>query len=210
LVRPADSLWPFGWLDQLGEPDARRPDPGGAHGRWWLWPICHRASACGAAGRHRPAPPRRRQRAIVAGGLGLHVVLPSGLRRRPQRLELGWLEALFGPVAPQPGMGYGALVTVSALLILMTTGLAGRGVHARRRAFVVSSIGVVVVSIAIFVFFPVDHDPRSGRSGADGGPSLAALSRASRRRRSGAPAASPACRAAAYSGTRWCLRSPAC
>ena len=51
-------------------------------------------------------------------------------------------------------MGYGAALTATAFLICLCHGLAARG-WCRGDAFVVSSIGIVIALIAVFVFFPV-------------------------------------------------------
>lgn len=66
-----------------------------------------------------------------------------------------FLTAWFGAPGPrQFGMGYGALATALSGLMLLTHGLAARG-FCRGDAFTVSSIGLVLASITLFVFFPV-------------------------------------------------------
>lgn len=168
------SLWPMAWLGQFGAPDAAPAlIQALAHGRWWLWPVVIAlAMPLAVIGR---APPRTVANvAIVAGGFGLAWFFLQGFAVGLNGWSWGWLEALFGPVAPQPGLGYGALVTGSALLLLMTVGIAGRGAM-RGDTFLVSSIGVVVVSIGIFVFFPVFMILIRAAAGADGGPSVTAL-----------------------------------
>jgi iron(III) transport system permease protein len=169
-----DALWPFGWVDRLGEPAAAPAlIQAAVHGRWWLWPIfIALAAPLVVIGR---APPLTVATvSIVAGGAGLAWFFVQGFAVGLGGWNWEWTEALFGPVAPQPGMGYGALVTGSALLLLTTVGIAGRGTM-RGDVFVVSSIGVVIVSIAIFVFFPVIMILVRAAAGADGGPSIAAL-----------------------------------
>ncbi len=67
----------------------------------------------------------------------------------------GWLANLFGAPGPkQGGMGYGALLTALACLMLFTHGLAARG-YCRGDAFTVSAIGLVVASIVLFTFYPI-------------------------------------------------------
>src|SRR5689334_15818158 len=58
------------------------------------------------------------------------------------------------PGPQQQGMGLGALVVGSSLLLLGCRGLAGLG-WCKGDAFVTSSIGVIVALIALFVFFPI-------------------------------------------------------
>ncbi|MCD6042076.1 MAG: iron transporter permease, partial [Burkholderiales bacterium] len=84
---------------------------------------------------------------IVAGGLGLALLLAQGfLFRHPNNTPAGW--------PTQPGMGYGALLVGVGFLMMLCQGLAARG-FCRGDAFVVGAIGLVVASIAAFVFFPI-------------------------------------------------------
>jgi iron(III) transport system permease protein len=68
------------------------------------------------------------------------------LFRHPNITPAGW--------PTQAGMGYGALLVATGFLMLFCLGLAARG-FCRGDAFVVGSIGVVVATIAAFVFFPI-------------------------------------------------------
>lgn len=61
---------------------------------------------------------------------------------------------LGGGGAAQPGMGFGALVTLVSLLLLLCHGLAYRGL-CRGDLFTTSSIGIVIMLIALFIFLPV-------------------------------------------------------
>lgn len=54
----------------------------------------------------------------------------------------------------QVGLGYGGFVTALSLLMLLTHGLAARGM-CRGDAFLTSTIGLILALIFVFVFFPV-------------------------------------------------------
>jgi iron(III) transport system permease protein len=127
----------------------------GATGRWWLLPPIVPLLAAAVIASHA----RSDQRAaswVVAGGLGgFAYLLIQGFAIGLGGWNASWLAALFGAPGPaQHGMGLGALVVASALLLIGCHGLARRG-WCRGDVFVVSSIGVVGVLIALFVFFPV-------------------------------------------------------
>ena len=84
---------------------------------------------------------------MAAGGIGLALLLAQGfLFRHPSITPAGW--------PTQPGMGYGALLVATGFVMLFCLGLAARG-FCRGDAFVVSAIGLVVATIAAFVFFPI-------------------------------------------------------
>lgn len=104
-----------------------------------------------AAGRPGPAAGS----VLVASGVG--GLLALGLQGFLIGLN-GWksaaLEAVFGPVPGQPGLGVGALVVATSFLFLITLGLALRGAMKGDR-FTTGSIGLVVASILVFVFLPV-------------------------------------------------------
>jgi iron(III) transport system permease protein len=83
----------------------------------------------------------------LAGGIGLALLLAQGfLFRHPNVTPAGW--------PTQGGMGYGALVAGLAFLMLLCEGLALRGV-CRGDGFTVGAIGLIVTTIAIFVFLPI-------------------------------------------------------
>jgi iron(III) transport system permease protein len=99
------------------------------------------------------ARPWRRERGgagtvlVLVGGAGILLMLLQGfLFRHPNITPPGW--------PTQPGMGYGALLAAIGFLMLFCQGLAARG-FCRGDAFVVSAIGLVVASIAAFVFLPI-------------------------------------------------------
>jgi iron(III) transport system permease protein len=84
---------------------------------------------------------------VLAGGAGFLLLLLQGFAfRHPNITPAGW--------PTQPGMGYGAMAAALGFLMLTCLGLAARG-FCRGDAFVVSAIGLVVATIAAFVFFPI-------------------------------------------------------
>jgi iron(III) transport system permease protein len=167
-------FWTFSWLGRWAAPDAA---PlllqASAHGRLWLWPVAIvLVPPLFAIGRRR-GDKTAAGIATICGALGLAWFFLQGFAIGLHGWNLPMLEAVFGPVAPQEGAGYGALVAVSALVLLFSNGLAQRGAL-KGDAFVVSAITVVVVSIGIFVFFPVATVLIRAAGGA-AGPSLEAL-----------------------------------
>ena len=90
---------------------------------------------------------------LVAGaGLGLAWMVVQGLAIGLNG-PAPWLAGLLGPVK-QDGMGAGAGLVALSLLILACHGLARLG-WCRGDAFVVSSIGLIIGLIAVFVAYPV-------------------------------------------------------
>lgn len=88
-----------------------------------------------------------------AGGIGLALLILQAFLFGMNGPAAGWLGAIFGADASQDGLGLGALVVALAFLLFLCTGMAGLG-YCKGDAFVASAIGLVIGSIAIFVFFP--------------------------------------------------------
>ena len=169
------NFWSLGWLSRFSEADAAPALLQAIlHGRLWLWPIILLlVPSLFTIGRPR-GDRVAATIAVVCGALGFAWFFLQGFAIGLRGWNLPLLETLFGPVAPQEGAGYGALVAVSAFLLLFTNGVAERGVM-KGDAFVVGAIGVVVASIGIFVFFPV-ATILVRAAGGEAGPSLAAFS----------------------------------
>ncbi len=91
---------------------------------------------------------------LIAGAGGLGYILAQGFAVGIRGWEYAFLEAAFGPIERQFGMGYGALLVVAAFLFFMTQGLAARG-WVNGDVFVVGAIGLVMAMVAAFIFFPV-------------------------------------------------------
>jgi iron(III) transport system permease protein len=92
---------------------------------------------------------------IVTGGLGLLWFFAQGFGIGMRGWNFAFLTDLFGPFPDrQFSMGYGALLTGTALLFLLTLGIASRGAVGGD-VFVVSSIGLIVALVTIFIFMPI-------------------------------------------------------
>lgn len=94
---------------------------------------------------------------LVATGLaGLVVFFAQGFAITLKGQGLPLLASLLGGGgdASQGGMGFGAFLTALSLLLLLCHGLAYRGI-CRGDLFTTSSIGIVVLLIGLFIFFPV-------------------------------------------------------
>jgi iron(III) transport system permease protein len=92
---------------------------------------------------------------ILTGAAGFCWVFMQGFGIGLRGWQFEWLEALFGPLGDrQYGMGYGAMLVASAFLFLFAQGIAARGAI-NGDVFVVSTIGLVIAIVTIFVFFPI-------------------------------------------------------
>jgi iron(III) transport system permease protein len=92
---------------------------------------------------------------VAAGAIGLVWLCLQGFAIDHRGWSAQWLGSLLGEPGPkQAGMGYGAFLTAVSFLMLLTHGLAARG-FCRGDAFTVSSIGLVLALILLFVFFPI-------------------------------------------------------
>lgn len=122
---------------------------------WWLLPLV--APLIGAS---RPLVGHLGRETtgkwlVVSGIAGLMLITLQGFTIGLNGWTSPWMAAVFGSAGPrQGGMGFGAGLTALAYLMLLCHGLAARG-WCRGDAFVVSSIGLVVALIAVFVFLPV-------------------------------------------------------
>ena len=126
-------------------------------GQWWLAPA---GMALGAAIIMQftiSEPVKRAQWTLGTAVVGLVCIALQGLiivRAGPRILEhVLTSEAM---LAGQPGMGAGAGICALALLFAATISLSQSG-KGQGDAFVVSTIGLIVALVAIFVFFPVIH-----------------------------------------------------
>ncbi|CAH1673104.1 ABC transporter permease [Chelatococcus asaccharovorans] len=102
------------------------------------------------------------------GLLGLIAFFAQGFAITLPDQGIPWLAALFGGAGQaQPGMGFGALMTLFSLLLMMCHGLAYRG-YCRGDLFTTSAIGIVVLLIGLFVFYPVATILQSALIESDG------------------------------------------
>jgi iron(III) transport system permease protein len=149
-------FWEFGWvgswLDASAAPALLQ---GFSHGRWWLLPVVLGLLAplvlLGWSG-SEPGVPRL---LVAVGAAGIAYLLVQGFLIGVKGWSFTWAEALFGPLGgTQFGMGYGALLAAGCFLMLLTQGLAGLG-YFQGDGFTAGAIGVIISTIAIFVFYPV-------------------------------------------------------
>lgn len=92
---------------------------------------------------------------ILSGTIGFGWLIAQGFSIGIRGFNFEWLQALFGDLGDrQFGMGYGAMITASAFLFLLTQGIAARGAI-NGDVFVVSAIGGVITIVTAFVFFPI-------------------------------------------------------
>jgi iron(III) transport system permease protein len=92
---------------------------------------------------------------VVCGFVGFAYFMMQGFAVGLRGWNADWLSLVFGAPGPhQSGMGLGALVVGSSLVLIGCRGLAGLG-WCRGDVFIVSSVGVVAVLIGLFVFYPV-------------------------------------------------------
>ncbi len=167
----ANGFWSFTWL---GAPTEAANASGILqallHGRIWLWPLpllLIIALIDVWRGPHA--------RVIAwCGGLGLAYLLLQGFAIGLKGWNIAAFEGLFGPVAPQMGLGGGAFIVGSAFLLLLSAGLALKG-FMRGDVFLVSSIAAVVASIGLFVFYPVALILIEAARDADGAYGVGAL-----------------------------------
>jgi len=154
-----DGFWSFGWLVD-GYPLDSDYAPGlvqiFAGGRIWLAPVAVFLAASLFALRTDKTRPSFATGLILIGAGGLVAVMFQGFAIGISGWQYGALEAIFGPVERQFGMGYGGLLVTGAFLFLLTRGIAAWGVI-NGDVFVVGAIGLVIALVAAFVFFPVSH-----------------------------------------------------
>ena len=126
-------------------------------GGWWLAPAGLALGAALALQVLIAEPVRRARLTLGTAVAGLTFMAIQGLIivRAGPRLFEGILtgETI---LAGQPGMGAGAGICALALLFAGTISLSQSG-KGQGDAFVVSTIGLIVALVAIFVFFPVIH-----------------------------------------------------
>lgn len=151
----APGFWSLAWIGRLGSPEAAPALLQAAiHERPWLWPILL-AMLPPLLALGRPRDDGTGAAILLgSGAFGLFWLAGEGFSIGIRGWNLAAMEQLLGPVDPQPGMGYGALAAGAALLFILSIGIARRGAM-RGDIFVVSSIGLIVGSIGLFVFFPV-------------------------------------------------------
>lgn len=144
------------------------------YGRLWLW-VGLLGLAVAGVGAALPAG--RRQGAVLAAGgaLGLAGLLASGFAIGPRGWSYDWMNAAWGELgARQPGMGWGGFVALSALLVLLSFGIARRGFF-KGDLFVAAAVIACGSLLALFIVFPVLKALSAAVFTEDGALSLAVL-----------------------------------
>ncbi|PWS34295.1 iron ABC transporter permease [Falsiroseomonas bella] len=126
-----------------------------AHGRFWFWPVIA-ALTLALPGALPAGTAARRARFLVwGGGLGLAAIVAQGFVIGVQGWSYPGLAALFGELDDrQFGIGLGGSLAFLGCLILLTDGLALRGLF-RGDRFISGAVGVLIAAIAIFTAWPV-------------------------------------------------------
>ena len=126
-----------------------------AHGRFWFWPVVA-ALILVLPGALPFASRATRATFLIAGGaLGLVAIIAQGFAIGLQGWNAPWLTAIFGTLDDrQFGIGIGALLAMAGFLVLLTDGLAYRGLF-RGDRFVAGLVGLIVLSILTFTAWPV-------------------------------------------------------
>lgn len=126
-------------------------------GQWWLLPTFLALLAATVVQLFVPDPVRRARLTLGISIAGLAASALQGLVivfKGPRLFE----NLLSGPVidAGQSSMGIGAALCMIALLFAATVSLSQSG-KGQGDAFVVSTIGLIMALVAVFVFFPMMH-----------------------------------------------------
>ena len=153
-----DGFWSFIWITD-GYPTFDEYSPGllqvFLHSRWWLLPILIALIIPISVLKFQRNDPRYSFTLMYAGGIGFAFTISQGFILGLHGWGWDFLANIFGPTSQtQVGMGYGALLVCGGFLFIFTQGLASRGVI-KGDIFICGSIGLSVVLIIIFVFFPV-------------------------------------------------------
>ncbi len=126
-------------------------------GQWWLAPVGFALVGALIVQLAVSEPVSRARWTLGIAGAGLAAIALQGLiivRAGPRVLESLFAGEMV--TAGQPGMGAGAGLCALALLFAATISVSQSG-KGQGDAFVISTIGLIVALVAIFVFFPVVH-----------------------------------------------------
>lgn len=126
-----------------------------AAGRWWFWPVIA-ALMLALPGALPIGPAARRAGFLLAGGgLGLMAIVAQGLAIGVAGWSFPGLEARFGELGDrQFGIGLGGSMAFLGCLVLLTDGLALRGLFKGDR-FVSGAVGFLFAAIIVFTAWPV-------------------------------------------------------
>lgn len=126
-------------------------------GHWWLAPVGIALVVACVAQFKITEPVRRARTSLAIAAAGLAWTTLQGLvivQRGPRAFE----GLLTGETitAGQPGLGLGAAICLLALLFVLTVSMSQTG-KGRGDAFIVSTIGLIIALVGVFVFYPVLH-----------------------------------------------------
>jgi iron(III) transport system permease protein len=129
------------------------------HGRLWLAPllvVLVAALLIALRPPHEPSSKRRMSVACIAiGAVGLLWLIAMAAAIDIGGWRWSTLAHLFGELPRrQPGLGYGAVLTASSLVVLLCHGLAMRG-FVRGDTFIASLLGACVAMAGVFVAYPL-------------------------------------------------------
>ena len=149
-------FWEFGWLFTWFDGNtAPALVQGLGHGRWWLLPLALGLAVPLLLFAWRAGERVSAYLLVTVGVVGLAYLLAQGFLIGLRGWSFVWAETMFGPLgARQFGMGYGALLVAGCFLIMLTQGLARLG-YFQGDGFTAGSVGVIIATIAVFVFYPV-------------------------------------------------------
>jgi iron(III) transport system permease protein len=143
-----------------------------AHKRWWFWPVIAGVAVAGCGVFLAKAAHVRGRLLLWGSGIALTGLVLQGLAIGVRGWSFAFLENAYGDLGQrQFGMGLGAVVTFSMLVLLVADGLSLKGYFKGDR-FVSASVAVIVVSIILFTAWPVLNilsyvfSPRGSLTGA--------------------------------------------
>lgn len=155
-----DGFWSFIWVSD-GWPWDDEYAPGVLQILWfdrvWLVPLLVLlALPFSVVWRPRTHPSVSRMLRFC-GGAGLFWLFLQGFAIGLRGWNGEWLQAWLGSPGPaQEGMGYGALLVAACFLFLFTQGWSLRG-GVQGDGFVTGTIGLNLVLVALFIFYPVSR-----------------------------------------------------
>ncbi|MEO6271512.1 MAG: iron ABC transporter permease, partial [Lautropia sp.] len=149
----------FGWTRDLGRIFLQQDSAIGIlqamrFGRWWLWgPLIGLAIA--SVGVLRSKGRRQGFVLTLGGAIGAAALLLAGFTIGIQGWSIGWMKAVL-PALPQGqlGLGWGGILVLVALLMLMGIGLARLG-YFRGDGFTACAVIGCVALLLLFIAFPV-------------------------------------------------------
>ncbi|MGA1154288.1 MAG: ABC transporter permease, partial [bacterium] len=153
-----DGFWSFIWVED-GWPLDDEYAPGilqiFMQDRFWLLPLLICIGLPIICLGWKRDDPRLASLLMGCGGFGLCWILLQGFLIGLRGWNSEALQLLLGSSGPsQEGMGYGALLVASCLLFLFTQGWSLRG-GVQGDGFVTGSIGLNVLLVLLFIFYPV-------------------------------------------------------